>query len=125
MDAENVTQVQCLHNLMKKSPEWQQLVHSKTNSSTFRLKGRHADLRIELRLPSERTTTKSDDVTSSRPGAVGIFWRLSTMKTSKVCITPAVKSKITSRPENKNFVGCALEVSQDHLHSSCMTLLGV
>jgi hypothetical protein len=47
------------------------------------------------------------------------------METGKVCITPAIKGKVTSRLEDKTLVSRTFEAAQDHLHSCCMALLRI
>ncbi len=87
--------------------EEQERTHCGAESGVFGLKsGQERDLTLEVRLPQDRTSAESDDVSSAIPrGSYGMV-RIATAKASEVEIDITVKVQVASGFDNHaHFAG--------------------
>jgi hypothetical protein len=77
---------------------------------------------LKLRFPKERTSSKRDDETRARSDAVWTrIWFLA-IEASEVTINEYVQLQRSGRTNNQTFVGCPVQVSNDHLDCCRVTL---
>jgi hypothetical protein len=96
-----------------------------TEYRVFGLKSQQGDLGLKLRLPKNRTPSKHDDVAGTGIGTRRRVVRITAMQSSKVSINIAIQSKSSGWRNDGTLVFCSLQVSDDGLDCTGMTLLGV